>query len=69
MYVNYLATEDFEQLIGKIEIPPELSGEDNLQGIYKVAKELTALNKNVLENQRKERQLEDQLVGENVHKN
>jgi hypothetical protein len=50
-----MATEDFDTLIGKIEIPPELSGEENLLNIYKVAKELTNLNKAILENQKKER--------------
>ncbi len=48
IYVNYVATEDFETLIGTIQIPPELLGEENLQSIYKVAKELTNLNKNIL---------------------
>lgn len=50
-----MATEDFDKLIGKIEIPPELAGEENLQSVYKIAKELTNLNKNILENQKKER--------------
>ncbi len=69
VYVNYMAIEDFDSLIGKIEIPPELSGEENLQNVYKVAKELTNLNKAILENQKKERELEDQLVTDNIHKN
>jgi hypothetical protein len=47
IYVGYTAIEDFESLIGKVEIPPELASEENLKEIYHIAgelKQVTAIN-------------------------
>jgi hypothetical protein len=34
MYAEYTVDENFDALIGKIEVPEELRGEANLQYIY-----------------------------------
>lgn len=68
-YIGYLADEDFDTLIGNIEIPKELVGEDNLQMIYNSTEAMTRISKKIISHQGKERELEDALAESNIHEN
>lgn len=69
MYVEYTADEDFDALIGTIEIPSDLQGEKNLQFIYNVSESVTRLNSRIAENQAKEREVENNISESNLRKN
>lgn len=66
--MGFTASEDFESLIGGVEIPSELASEDNLKIIYRLASKLNKVSDVILGHQVKERKLEDDIVTRNVHK-
>lgn len=68
LYVGYDDYEDFESLIKQVEIPPELSKEENLQKIYSQAHRLNGISTAVAGHQARERQLEDDIVSSDIHK-
>ena len=55
MYADYTADEDFDALIGTIEVPEELKGQNNLQILYNVSESITRINKKIVEHQTSER--------------
>lgn len=69
IYVEYRADEDFDALIGTFQLPAELAGEKNLQFIYNMSESINRLNRRTIENQGKEREIEDSMATSNLKKN
>ena len=69
IYVDYIADEDFDALIGTIEVPEELKGEKNLQMLYNVSESIGRLNRKIAEYQGRERGVEDDLTSSSLQKN
>lgn len=69
MYADYTADEDFDALIGTIEVPEELKGENNLQLLYNVSESISKINEQIVIHQTKERDVEDNLASSSLHKN
>lgn len=67
--MEYTAIEDFESLIGNVEIPDELKGEKNLAEVYKASESMININKHIIKTQVNERELENKLTISNLHKN
>jgi hypothetical protein len=49
--VGFTASEDFESLIGGVEIPSELASEENLKTIYRLASKLNKVSDVILGHQ------------------
>ena len=69
MYADYTADEDFDALIGTIEVPEELKGENNLQVLYNVSESISRINEQIAQHQGQERSVEDTLASSSLHKN
>lgn len=47
----------------------ELRGEANLQYIYNMSESISHLSQRIIQNQERERQVEDSIAASNIHKN